>query len=64
MQPSGQAQAGDVSASQSSDDGSSSPLVPILIGIALLAAISIAVVMVRQRRQQGGSTTPAAPKAS
>jgi hypothetical protein len=47
----------------SSDDGSS-PLAPILIGIALLAAISVAAVMVRQRRQQGGSTTPASPKAS
>jgi len=62
-QPSGQAAAEGPSASQSSDDGSSA-LVPILIGVALLAAISVAAVMVRQRRQQGGSTTPASPKAS
>ncbi len=34
---------------QTSGDGGSSPLVPILIGIAALAAISIAAVMVRQR---------------
>jgi len=32
--------------------GSSSPLVPILIAIAALAAISIGVVLVRQRRQR------------
>ena len=36
-----------------SDGGSSSPLVPILIAIAALAAISIGVVMVSQRRQRG-----------
>jgi hypothetical protein len=29
-----------------------------------LAAISVAVVMTRQRRQQGGSATPASPRAS
>ncbi len=50
--------------SHSSDGGGSSPLVPILIAIALLAAISVAVVMFRQRRQQDGSATPASPKAS
>lgn len=44
-------------ASKSSDSGSS-PLVPILIAILVLAAISVAVVMIRQRRQ-GGPTTPA-----
>lgn len=50
-------------ASHSSDDGGSSSLVPILIAIAVLAAISVAVVMIRQRRQ-GGPNAPAAPKAS
>jgi cobalamin biosynthesis Mg chelatase CobN len=39
----------------SSGDGSS-PLVPILIAIAVLAAISIAAVMIRQRRQRDGSS--------
>jgi cobalamin biosynthesis Mg chelatase CobN len=53
-----------MSASQSSDSGSS-PLVPILIGIAILAAISVGVVMVRQRRQRSGLTSSApSPKAS
>jgi len=48
-----------------SSSGGSSPLVPILIAIAVLAAISIAAVMYRQRRQgddAGGSTV--SPKAS
>ena len=39
--------------------GGSSPLVPILIAISVLAAISLAAVMIRQRRQGGGSGTPA-----
>jgi hypothetical protein len=39
----------------SSGGGGSSPLVPILIAIAVLAAISIAVVLTRQRRQRDGS---------
>jgi cobalamin biosynthesis Mg chelatase CobN len=43
--------------SKSSNSGSS-PLVPILIAILVLAAISVAVVMIRQRRQ-GGPTAPA-----
>ena len=43
------------SARTSSDDGGSSPLVPILIAIAVLAAISIGVVMIRQRRQRRGA---------
>jgi len=49
----------------SKDKGGSSPLVPILIAIAVLAAISIGAVMLRQRRQRGGgSATPISPKAS
>ncbi|MDQ2630298.1 MAG: hypothetical protein M3Y75_04890 [Actinomycetota bacterium] len=46
----------------SSDDGGSSPLVPILIAIAVLAAISIGAYYYRQRRQGPGSTV--APPAS
>jgi hypothetical protein len=38
-----------------SDDGSS-PLVPILIAVAVLAAISIGAYYYRQRRQGPGST--------
>jgi hypothetical protein len=54
-----------VQTSKSSDGGGSSPLVPILIAIALLAAISVGVVMVRQRRQRRGPTGSApSPKAS
>jgi hypothetical protein len=45
----------------SSDDGSS-PLVPILIAIAVLAAISIGAYFYRQRRQDPGS--PVSPNAS
>lgn len=46
-----------------SDGGSSSPLVPILIAIAALAAISIAAVVIRQRRR-GGPGSPVSPNAS
>lgn len=46
----------------SSDDGSS-PLVPILIAIAVLAAISIAAFMIRQRRQRDGSSPSLSTKA-
>lgn len=45
----------------SADDDSSSPLVPILIAIAVLAAISVGAVLARQRR---GSRGPVSPKAS
>lgn len=38
-----------------SSGGSSSPLVPILIAIAVLAAISIGAVLIRQRRQRNGA---------
>lgn len=47
--------------SQSDDDGGSSPLVPILIAIVLLAAVSVGIVYYRQRR--GGAGAPASPKA-
>ncbi|MGN6215627.1 MAG: hypothetical protein ACTHN7_01525 [Solirubrobacterales bacterium] len=43
-------------------EGSSSPLVPILIAIAVLAAISIGAFYFRQRRQ--GPDSPVSPKAS
>lgn len=53
------------SAAQQGDDGGSSPLVPILIAIAVLAAISIAVVTMRQRRRRdGGSDARISPEAS
>ncbi len=47
----------------STDDGGSSPLVPILIAIAVLAAISIAAVAIRQRRQRSDTGTPLSTKA-
>jgi len=46
----------------STEDESSSPLVPILIAIAVLAAISIGAFYYRQRRQGAGSSI--SPKAS
>jgi hypothetical protein len=47
-----------------SSGGGSSPLVPILIAVAVLAAISIGAVIYRQRRQgDGGSGSPVSPKA-
>ena len=48
-------------ADQASDDGSS-PLVPILIAVAVLAAISIGAFYYRQRRQDPGSSV--SPNAS
>lgn len=45
-----------------SEDESSSPLVPILIAIAVLAAISIGAFYYRQRRQGAGSSV--SPKAN
>ena len=49
-------------ASSSEDD--SSPLIPILIAIAVLAAISIGVVLMRQRRESDDEPgVPASPKA-
>jgi hypothetical protein len=48
-------------APKSTSDGGSSPLVPILVALAVLAAISVGVFLFRQRRQHGGGlTTPPA----
>lgn len=47
-----------------SDDDGSSPLVPILVAIAVLAAVSVGVVMYRQRRQRRGLTASASPEAN
>jgi cobalamin biosynthesis Mg chelatase CobN len=57
---SGQAQP----ASSPGESGGSSPLVPILIAIAALAAISIGAVMLRARRQRDGRGAPVSPEAS
>jgi cobalamin biosynthesis Mg chelatase CobN len=54
-------------ASASTDDGGSSPLVPILIAVAVLAALSIGAVLYRMRRANGaegtepGASAPGAP---
>lgn len=40
------------------NDDSSSPLVPILIAVAVLAAISVGAVLYRQRRGDGGRFSP------
>lgn len=51
-------------ASAADDGGGSSPLVPILIAVAVLAAISIGAVIYRQRRQgSDGSGSPVSPNA-
>jgi cobalamin biosynthesis Mg chelatase CobN len=62
VQPGAQAKG----ATSQSDDGGSSPLIPILIAILALAAISLGVVWFRQRRQSGSgsATPPASQKAS
>ena len=49
-------------ASSEADDGGSSPLIPVLIAIAVLAGISLAVVLIRQRRQ--GDDSPGEPASS
>ena len=48
----------------SHQEGGSSPLVPILIAIAALAAISIGAVMLRARRQRRGRGGSVSPEAS
>jgi hypothetical protein len=50
--------------SSAAPEGSSSPLVPILIAIAVLAAISVAAVVIRQRRQRRAPGAQISPKAS
>ncbi|HEX5983353.1 MAG TPA: hypothetical protein VFY69_04025 [Solirubrobacterales bacterium] len=50
----------DEAAAPASDDGGSSPLVPILIAIAVLAAISVGAFLYRQRRQDPTSISPKA----
>ena len=47
---------------KASDDGSS-PLVPILIAVAVLVAISIGALLIRQRRQRDGSSPSLSTKA-
>jgi hypothetical protein len=47
------------------DDAGSSPLIPILIAVLVLAGISVAVLLIRKRRADDGSSgTPASAKAS
>jgi hypothetical protein len=53
-------QAHPLSTTTPADDDSSSPLVPILIAVAVLAAISVGAVLVRQRRGSGGLFSPKA----
>jgi cobalamin biosynthesis Mg chelatase CobN len=57
-------QAGKDANAESSSGDSSSPLVPILIAIAVLAAVSIGAVVYRQRRQRRGPGAQVSPKAS
>jgi hypothetical protein len=51
-------------ASSTDSSGGSSPLVPILIAIAALAAISIGAVMIRAKRQRDESGSSVSPEAS
>jgi cobalamin biosynthesis Mg chelatase CobN len=53
-----------VSSQTESDNSSSSPLVPILIAVAVLAAITIGAVVLRQRRQRGEPGGQVSPRAS
>lgn len=46
-----------------SSDGGSSPLVPILIALAVLAAISVGVVAMRKKREDADPGAPASPEA-
>jgi cobalamin biosynthesis Mg chelatase CobN len=48
----------------SQSDGGSSPVAPILIGIMVLAGISLGIVMVRQRRRRQAGGPSVSPKAS
>jgi cobalamin biosynthesis Mg chelatase CobN len=49
---------------EDSADGGSSPLVPILIALAVLAAVSIGVVAAKRRRQDPGAGSSVSPEAS
>jgi len=46
------------------DDGGSSPLVPILLAVLVLAAISVGAVVLNKRRQRTDSGTSVSPEAS
>ena len=46
-----------------SDDDGSSPLLPILIGVLVLAAISVGAFVIRQRRQRDGANPSLSTKA-
>jgi cobalamin biosynthesis Mg chelatase CobN len=48
----------------SKEDGGSSPLVPILIAVAVLMAGAVATVVIRQRRQRRGPDAQVSPEAS
>ena len=50
-------------ANDAEDDGGSSPLVPILVAVVVLAALSIAAVMIRQRRQRDSANPSLSTKA-
>ncbi len=53
-----------LASSDTGDDGGSSPLVPILIALALVIAAAIGVVVFRQRRQRRGTDARVSPEAS
>jgi cobalamin biosynthesis Mg chelatase CobN len=57
-------QPGENTSASSDNGGGSSPLVPILIAIAVLAAISVGAVVMRQRRHQSGPGSPVSPDPS
>lgn len=59
-----QGQSAEPVTTKNDDGGGTSPLVPILIAIAVLAAISVGAVMLRQRHQRGTPAKPVSPKAS
>jgi cobalamin biosynthesis Mg chelatase CobN len=67
-QPQGGAQStpGELSSgttAQTADDDGSSPLVPILIAVAILAALSVGAVVMRQRRQRNDGAPSVSAKA-
>jgi cobalamin biosynthesis Mg chelatase CobN len=64
VQQNQQGQSAEPVTAKNDDGGGTSPLVPILIAIAVLAAISVGAVMLRQRHQRGTPAKPVSPKAS